>query len=830
MIPILTRHATLPAALCSILASHVLAGSEPSSTEALREAVEARVGTACELQLISLPPEPGQQVLELTLALGGAQVDLRLHPHSVRAEDYRLWVQDSNGELDLATAPPVATYRGSARGAAGVLAAAGLVSGGVKGVVLIGDGPQGEAWFFEPLAGLGLSAAPGLHAVYTGVDPFAGGVCGADRLPSVGADSQSGGSFLGGSGCFRVARLAVDTDHEFFANGAGTVAGTAANIDAITASVNLVFARDVQIEHELGDVIVRPSEPDPYTTFDDGGLLGEFRDHWRGPLAGLSRDIAHMITGKEIDGNVVGLAYVGVICNFDYGYAWTQDTSGLGNAVGIMTHELGHSWSSPHCLDVGCNSMCGGCLNFGPNTTSVIQAHRDSRPCLDTTDGFSIPVPPHVIRDIIVDSTGPVTIDVLENDLDGNCETVVIDAFDSISEQGGTVSLSAGTGPGGRDELTYTPAPGFDGNDAFYYTGGDGSGLQATARVRIGVNDGVADRVLHMRFDETFGPDAIDSSSSNLHGVYNSTAIPGNPGVAGHSVGLNGFSARVQFENGPGIAHLRDDVTVSTWIYPGSTSGVQRIFGNESSWSLGLSGDQLLFTTWGIRDYTYDIDLEIQQWTHIAAVFTTGHDVLFYKDGAYVGQRNGNQQSAPSSQYWHFGTDDGSGQFFFGLIDDLQVYDLALGSSDVQFLYDYPGAALEPCSSATSYCVTSPNSVGAGSTMSHQGQPNTLVGDFTLIASDLPSFQSGVFFYGPDEAQVAFGDGFRCIGGGIYRLPIVSTSFGAASYPLDFAALPPGAPILPASTWNFQFWYRDPGGPGGTGFNLSDAISATFCQ
>lgn len=30
------------------------------------------------------------------------------------------------------------------------------------------------------------------------------------------------------------------------------------------------------------------------------------------------------------------------------------------------------------------------------------------------------------------------------------------------------------------------------------------------------------------------------------------------------------------------------------------------------------------------------------------------------------------------------------------------------------------------------------------------------------------------------------------------------------------------------STWNLQFWYRDPLG-GFTGFNFSDGIEVTFC-
>ncbi len=34
--------------------------------------------------------------------------------------------------------------------------------------------------------------------------------------------------------------------------------------------------------------------------------------------------------------------------------------------------------------------------------------------------------------------------------------------------------------------------------------------------------------------------------------------------------------------------------------------------------------------------------------------------------------------------------------------------------------------------------------------------------------------------------------------------------------------------ILDGSTWNFQFWYRDPNG-GGAFYNFTDGLSATFC-
>ena len=54
---------------------------------------------------------------------------------------------------------------------------------------------------------------------------------------------------------------------------------------------------------------------------------------------------------------------------------------------------------------------------------------------------------------------------------------------------------------------------------------------------------------------------------------------------------------------------------------------------------------------------------------------------------------------------------------------------------------------------------------------------------------------------------------------------------GAAARVVEFTRPPAGAgpgSITAGSTWSFQFWYRDPGGPLGSGFNLSDALRVGF--
>jgi choice-of-anchor B domain-containing protein len=141
------------------------------------------------------------------------------------------------------------------------------------------------------------------------------------------------------------------------------------------------------------------------------------------------------------------------------------------------------------------------------------------------------------------------------------------------------------------------------------------------------------------------------------------------------------------------------------------------------------------------------------------------------------------------------------------------------------------------CDCATrNYCVSTPNSFGDGAVMGSSGSLVVADNDFRLTAGGAIPGQGGFFYYGAAEAAVPFGEGVRCVapgGAGISRLlPLVQPDgSGFAERPVDFSVPPassgPGA-IVSGSTWKFQFWYRDPAG-GGTGFNLSDGLSVTFC-
>ena len=138
-----------------------------------------------------------------------------------------------------------------------------------------------------------------------------------------------------------------------------------------------------------------------------------------------------------------------------------------------------------------------------------------------------------------------------------------------------------------------------------------------------------------------------------------------------------------------------------------------------------------------------------------------------------------------------------------------------------------------PCLDPVAYCTSLPNSAGPGSTIDWTGAPSLSLNGFSLSADGLPPNKPGLFFYGPNQTTLLFGDGIRCVGGQLVRLPVVlSDLLGGVTQPLDLLAPPfsgggPGV-ISPGTLRNFQLWYRDPAF-GTAGFNTSDALEVTFC-
>ncbi len=223
------------------------------------------------------------------------------------------------------------------------------------------------------------------------------------------------------------------------------------------------------------------------------------------------------------------------------------------------------------------------------------------------------------------------------------------------------------------------------------------------------------------------------------------------------------------------------------------------------------------------------------QWTHFAATkerLPSGDDrYSFYKNGIPVYSTDDLNPVLPTDQIWSIGGRPTNP--LLGQIDEVRCTARVLDPSEflnAPFLDVDGNGVPDSCEcTATNYCIAAPNSLGHGAHMDLGGMPSISQGSLTLICTGCPPNASGLFFYGAGQAQVPFGNGFRCVAGPIHRLGFaVASSSGTAARTLNYSTLLPGATISAGSTWNFQFWYRNPAG-GGQGFNLSDGLSIRFC-
>ncbi|MBL8761984.1 MAG: hypothetical protein JNL50_11855, partial [Phycisphaerae bacterium] len=473
-------------------AAQVLSPAQPAGIIAGKSADLPRSGldlNKAEIQPIDWTPAASGRWFG-SLVLNGEEILLDLEASSVRAEGFTLQASRAGQLIDLPL-PPVTTHRGQVVDHPGSLVAVSFVAGGVRAVIDPGDG---TIWYLQPLREIDPSADPADHAVYR-ADAIAatGHSCaGALEVPDAIKLDVPGG-FDTRADCLRQAQIGLDLDFTYFGHHGSDAAQTLADAESIINGMNVIFNRDVNVHFIISHSIVR-TDNTLYNTADIGTLLGQIQQEWTTTQRFKTRDCAHLFTGQPT-GGVIGLAWVDVVCNFSYEYAVSavSFTGDYGARVGLVSHEVGHNFAAGHCDGApDCSIMCsglGGCAgNLSAFSETVIPSlkYAAARGCLQNIGPSPTPGGPGAIANSYTITTNvPTRLDVMANDADPNCDPLSFVSFPGTTQAGATLSVSVGTGAGGRDELLYTPRPDAVGYDTFLYTIQDTSGAQATARVYI---------------------------------------------------------------------------------------------------------------------------------------------------------------------------------------------------------------------------------------------------------------------------------------------------------------------------------------------------------
>ncbi|UCG46518.1 MAG: hypothetical protein JSU94_13550, partial [Phycisphaerales bacterium] len=368
-------------------------------------------------------------------------ITLQMTRESVRGPNFEVLVQNSSGGYDAYTAGEVRTYLGYVDEYPGAAVAGILLSDETLKARVYFD--RGATWFT-------------LGDAVTGTRGLGSPVYSPPTKPSVAPGHAGTTTYRYG--------LGVDSDYRAFSQRWGSsVSQGLEMIEFSACQLKAIFMQDTLLQPVLERVIIRTSQATcPYDGTTGTALLSLLAAEWNNNQAdALAYCLKVGLASPAIGG---GVAYMP-------GRYSVNGMNSDGSFDTVWRHEIGHSWA---CGDYHAGSpegptlMCGNQYGryCGPSVETIF-GRRDNS-LSDLTDLGTYTgnnFPPYAALDFaeIISGSGGVTIDVAGNDFDLNAQSVALDSYDSASDAGGSVTLSPGTGPGGRDELTYNPPADFMG-------------------------------------------------------------------------------------------------------------------------------------------------------------------------------------------------------------------------------------------------------------------------------------------------------------------------------------------------------------------------------
>jgi hypothetical protein len=151
---------------------------------------------------------------------------------------------------------------------------------------------------------------------------------------------------------------------------------------AMLARLNIVegiFSEQIGLLILATDVRLIPASNDPFTSTKPSTLLDQLSNYRAATAAVRARGLAHLMTGKDMDGTTAGIAYVKTVCDRERAVSVSQRSYGTTLSAIIMAHELGHNLGAEHDGESG--TACASTSSTGFIMSSSVSGYATFSQC-----------------------------------------------------------------------------------------------------------------------------------------------------------------------------------------------------------------------------------------------------------------------------------------------------------------------------------------------------------------------------------------------------------------------------------------------------------------
>jgi uncharacterized repeat protein (TIGR01451 family) len=136
-------------------------------------------------------------------------------------------------------------------------------------------------------------------------------------------------------------------------------AAATSNMLARLNIVDGIFSSQVGVRIQAGSTTLLEPASQPFSGTDSSTLLDQLRDYRGGSATQQATGLSHLMTGRDLDGQTVGIAFLSditkgiALCSSRYSASLSEARRNVNYDALIAAHEIGHVFGAPHDAETG---------------------------------------------------------------------------------------------------------------------------------------------------------------------------------------------------------------------------------------------------------------------------------------------------------------------------------------------------------------------------------------------------------------------------------------------------------------------------------------------